>query len=111
LIHSERLIGRIKDWNHLTREAFVWLRPGGYFENVEVSPLLKSDEVSLQGTSPFLSELEKHFKDAGELLGCSFSVVEDDTVKVALQNAGFKNIKCEEIKVNSMRMRFVKYDH
>lgn len=86
------LVGNIEDWYSLYKECFKALKPGGYFENKESSAIITSDDGTVTETSA-LSQWGKVFLEAGKLSRKSFSIVEDDIQRKAMEAAGFVDIQ------------------
>ncbi|XXH05334.1 hypothetical protein Hte_011760 [Hypoxylon texense] len=91
-IHMRWLVGNIQDWYALYKEIFKALKPGGYFENKESSAIIISDDGTVTEDSA-LSQWGKVFNQGGRKSGRSFSVVEDDIQRKAMEAAGFVDIK------------------
>jgi hypothetical protein len=93
------LIGAIPDWYALYKEIFQVVKPGGFFEHKESSCVIQADD----GTVPAgcaLDQWGKVFIEAGKKFGRSFSVVEDDIQRKAMEAAGFVDIRVTELKVS-----------
>jgi ubiquinone/menaquinone biosynthesis C-methylase UbiE len=93
------LVGSIKDWNGLFAEAFRVCRPGGWFETFETSSIITSDDNTVDEDSA-MGQWGKFFIEGAEKIGASFTVVEDNTQRKALEKAGFVNIQEFEFKVS-----------
>ncbi|KAI1764706.1 S-adenosyl-L-methionine-dependent methyltransferase [Hypoxylon sp. FL1150] len=91
-IHMRWLVGNLQDWYAIYRECFKALKPGGYFENKESSAIITSDDGTVTETSA-LSQWGKVFVEAGKKSGQSFTVVEDDIQRKAMEAAGFVDIQ------------------
>lgn len=93
------LMGSIPDWYALFAEAFKTLRPGGWVESFEASSVTSSDHAVIPPDSA-LGQWGRFFVEGGERLGRTFTVVEDDLQKKAMQAAGFVDIHVVDIKVS-----------
>ncbi|KAK7402755.1 hypothetical protein QQX98_011489 [Neonectria punicea] len=95
-IHMRHLVGGIKDWRHLYREAFRCTSPGGLVESHERSFIFKSDKETIEPESA-LGRMGDIFREAGVKSGYSFAVVDEGTQRKGMEEAGFVDIK-EEVK-------------
>ncbi|KAJ8113809.1 hypothetical protein ONZ43_g5066 [Nemania bipapillata] len=98
-IHMRWLIGAIPDWNALFREVFQTLKPGGIFESKESSCIIQSDD----GTVPYGSAMDQWgrvFIEAGRKFGRSFQPLEENLQVLAMEAAGFVNIKVYNMKTS-----------
>ncbi|KPM41433.1 hypothetical protein AK830_g5122 [Neonectria ditissima] len=91
-------VGSIVDWPALFRQAYKCLKPGGYIESYEGSPVISSDDGSVQNTSA-MSQWGEIFFEGGRKLGRSFSVLEDDVQKKGMEAAGFVDVSERNFKV------------
>lgn len=91
------LVGAIPDWNFLYKEIFKALKPGGYFENKESSAIIQSDDGTVADGSA-LDQWGKVFSEAGKKFGRSFRVVDDETLRPAMEEAGFVDIEEHNFK-------------
>lgn len=97
-IHMRWLIGAIPDWTVLFREVYQTLKPGGIFESKESSAIIQSDD----GTVPYGSAMDQWgrvFIEAGRKFGRSFQPVEENLQLIAMEAAGFVDIKVYNMKV------------
>ncbi|KAI0450561.1 S-adenosyl-L-methionine-dependent methyltransferase [Xylaria acuta] len=96
-IHMRWLIGAIPNWYTLFREVFQALKPGGIFESKESSAIIRSDD----GTVPYGSAMDQWgrvFSEAGRKFGRTFQPVEDNIQVLAMEAAGFVDIKVYNMK-------------
>lgn len=93
------LVGSIVDWPDLFKQAYRCLKPGGYIESYEGSPVIDSDDGSVHDASA-MSQWGKIFFEGGRKLGRPFSVLEDDVQKKGMETAGFVNVSEENLKVS-----------
>ncbi|KAH7133077.1 S-adenosyl-L-methionine-dependent methyltransferase [Dactylonectria estremocensis] len=91
-IHMRWLFGSIKDWDALCSEAFRVCKPGAWFESLEASPVVSSDDNTVDPNSA-MGHWGKFFIEGSKKLGNSVTVVEDGTQKKAMEKAGFINIQ------------------
>ncbi|KAJ9144950.1 Phosphomethylethanolamine N-methyltransferase 2 [Pleurostoma richardsiae] len=96
-IHTRWLLGSVVDWTAFFREAYRCLRPGGYLESQESSALMESDDGSVVDGSA-MSQWGKFFLEGGKVLGRSFSVIQDDLQRKAMEEAGFVDIQVYNFK-------------
>lgn len=98
-IHIRFMIGTIKDWFKLYREAFQHCAPGGWIEHQEGSLIWYSDsEIGISEDSP-LGQTSKIFWEGGRVSGRTFRIVEDDIQVKGMEAAGFTDITVKDIKV------------
>ncbi|KAI0440790.1 S-adenosyl-L-methionine-dependent methyltransferase [Xylaria telfairii] len=96
-IHMRWLIGAIPNWYTLFREVYQTLKPGGIFESKESSAIIQSDD----GTVPYGSAMDQWgrvFSEAGRKFGRTFQPVEDNIQLMAMEAAGFVDIKVYNMK-------------
>ncbi|KAK4643962.1 hypothetical protein QC761_300560 [Podospora bellae-mahoneyi] len=96
-IHFRYMIGCFKDWPAVYREAYRCLKPGGWIEHLDCTADVLSDDGSLPKDTVFV-EWKKVFKEAGEKMGQTFEVVDNDNYVGWLKEAGFKDVKNTIIK-------------
>lgn len=72
-IHIRGLVGCIKDWEGLYREALRCLKPGGWLEQTEFALPIRANQGELPDDSIYHAWGEV-FRDAGEKMGRSFLV-------------------------------------
>lgn len=76
------------DYPSLYESVLTTLKPGGWYEQAEISVMAMSDDGSLDGT--FLERWGPLAIRAGEAFGKSFSIAEDSYT--LMKDAGFTNI-------------------
>ncbi|KAK7413131.1 hypothetical protein QQX98_008017 [Neonectria punicea] len=96
-VHMRWLVGSIKDWAALFKQAYKCLKPGGYLESYEPSSYLQSDDNPVSETSA-VSQWGKIFVEGGRKLGRPFTVFEGGIQKKAMQEAGFVDIEERNLK-------------
>ncbi|KAL3419490.1 mRNA 3'-end-processing protein yth1 [Phlyctema vagabunda] len=89
LIHIRSLFGSIRDWPALYGQIYRHLKPGAFFEQMEVSIQFKSDDGTVTPGSP-LRRWSTTFTKAGEMTGQSFAICE--TMTEAIKASGFVNV-------------------
>jgi len=95
--------GSIADWNALFKEAYRCLKPGGWLESMEPSPIVESDDGTVTETSAWAT-WGKIFIEGGRRNGRSWTVVQDGTQEKAMAAAGFQNINISKRKVGRFRL-------
>jgi hypothetical protein len=93
------LFGSIKDWKTFCSEAYRVCKPGAWFESLEASTVISSDDNTVDGDSA-MGQWGKLFIEGSKQLGSSVTVVEDGTQKKAMEEAGFINIHEFNFKVS-----------
>lgn len=104
-VHIRFMNGSIADWDGLFREAYRCLKPGGWVESSEPSPMLESDDGTVAPTSAW-AQWGKIFIEGGRKNGRSFSVVKDGTQEKAMTKAGFKKLNISKYKVSRVRLHY-----
>jgi len=91
LIHMRIMIGSFDgtEWDNLYKQCFDKIRPGGWIEQLEVSPIIETDDGSLPP--------ENILNDWGpNMLGCGERAGRDcdtfDTMAKKIRNAGFVDV-------------------
>lgn len=92
------MVGSLTDWHALFKEAYRCLKPGGWFESYEGSPSLHCDNDTIPPTSA-LGQWGPLFINGGRQIGRSFTVVEEEIQRKAMEEAGFVDIQEKSIKV------------
>ncbi|OLN86445.1 Phosphomethylethanolamine N-methyltransferase 2 [Colletotrichum chlorophyti] len=90
-VHIRFLVGSIRDWPALFKQAYRALKPGGYLESFEVSPAILSDDDTVPETSA-LGQWGKFFEEGGRKMGRTFRVLDEDLQRISMEEAGFENI-------------------
>ncbi|KAK4154797.1 secondary metabolism regulator LAE1 [Chaetomidium leptoderma] len=90
-VHMRYLFGSVPDWNALFKEAYHALQPGGFIETLEADALIFAEDGTIADGSP-LDQWGKVFIEGGKKFGRSFSVVNEDLQRKAIEAAGFTNI-------------------
>lgn len=95
-VHIRCLMGAIKDWPALYRQAFRKTQPGGYIEHLEMSMKFKSDDVLLS-EDHLLTKWSQTIIDSGERIGKTFVVA--DRAKEWITSAGFEDVEARWYKL------------
>ncbi|KAK6535588.1 hypothetical protein TWF694_002043 [Orbilia ellipsospora] len=90
LIYSRYMLGSIRDWPRLIRQAYKALRPGGYLEILEPDSTLHSDDGTLREDSPLMDWNRRFIAAAEAELGSS--IIEAPRYKGYIVDAGFVDI-------------------
>lgn len=98
-VHIRYLFGAVPDWNVLFQKAYDVLTPGGYLQSCECDVEIVSDDNSIPPDSTMATVWNDMFRDAGKVLGNSFTVLEDNLQRKGCESAGFEDIKEINFKV------------
>jgi ubiquinone/menaquinone biosynthesis C-methylase UbiE len=93
-IHARSIYGCVSDYPTLYSEVYSTLKPGGWFEQTEISVQSKSDDDSIIGSN--LEKFGQLAVEAGKKFGKSFTIAEDS--EKLIKEAGFVNVKCKTFK-------------
>ncbi|GLA61676.1 hypothetical protein AtubIFM56815_002535 [Aspergillus tubingensis] len=96
LIHVRALYGAIADWPAFYQNALSRLRPGGWFDQLEMSIQFRSDDGTVTDDH-VLAVWSKTFIEAGEKFGKTFRIA--DLAKGYMQQAGFHNVTEHRMKL------------
>ena len=99
------LMGSIDDWTALFERARDCLKPGGWLESYEMSPIWMSDEARITPDTA-LGQWGKIFVEGGRCSGRPFTVVDDGLQRKAMEAAGFVDIQERDIKVGFSAQAF-----
>lgn len=97
-IHMRYLMGSIRDYGALFKQAFAHTKPGGLIESVEIDSDFRSDDGTVDGV-PALQKWNELFREAGKATGAVFSVIADDLQRKGLAAAGYVDIEAKTFKV------------
>ncbi|KAF5023095.1 hypothetical protein F66182_4852 [Fusarium sp. NRRL 66182] len=96
-IHMRFMLGSITDWTATFKEAYTSCAPGGWVESYEVCSTMESDDDSIpDGTA--MKRWGEVFEEGGRRAGRSFSIIQEDTQRRSMEEAGFVNIHVEDLK-------------
>ncbi|KAL5365383.1 S-adenosyl-L-methionine-dependent methyltransferase [Aspergillus floccosus] len=96
LVHVRALYGAIADWPAFYSNALRTLRPGGWFDQLEMSIQFTSDDGTVT-EDHVLAEWSKIFIEAGEKFGKTFRIA--DLAKGYMQSVGFVNVTEQQFKL------------
>ncbi|KAH6974152.1 S-adenosyl-L-methionine-dependent methyltransferase [Ilyonectria sp. MPI-CAGE-AT-0026] len=96
-IHIRALYGSVADWGELYKKAFRHLKPGKWFQDLEMGVRFQSDHVQYPEDHVF-NELSSLVYEAGEKTGRTFRICEGNTMKEHMEAAGFVDIVEKKIK-------------
>ena len=97
-IHIRCMLGSIKDWVKVYRECMRCLKPGGWLEHLDYSVILQSDDGSVPAGSAY-DEWNAVFKEAGEKLGQTFNVTDNNGLVRRMEEAGFADVQTHYFKL------------
>lgn len=97
-IHVRAMYGSIPDWTELNRKVLKHLKPGGYYEHVEIGCQGMSDHVELPSDHIFHT-WANCFYEAGDKMGRTFKICLDGESKKHMQEAGFVDIQETKLKL------------
>lgn len=89
-VHVRCLYGSISDWPALYRQAFLHTKPGGYFEEMEMSIEFRSDDGTID-EHHIMSEWSRTFLEAGERMGKTMRTA--DHAATLIREAGFVDVE------------------
>ena len=89
MIHGRQLFGSVSDYQKLYAEVLRALKPGGWYEQVEVDPVTQSEDGSIAGTG--FEQWGPLTLEAAEKFGRSFRVI--NHMRQDMTEAGFEEIK------------------
>ncbi|KXX75055.1 Phosphoethanolamine N-methyltransferase 1 [Madurella mycetomatis] len=96
-VHMRWLLGSVKDWDELFKQAYRILKPGGYIESFEPSSVLTSDDGTVRDTDA-IAQWGKIFAEGGKKIDQVFTVYEDGLQRKGMETAGFVDIEEHEFK-------------
>ncbi|KAG7286925.1 hypothetical protein NEMBOFW57_006425 [Staphylotrichum longicolle] len=96
-IHMRWLVGSIDDWYRLFQQSFDALAPGGWLESYEMSTMWHSDDGSVTEHTA-LGQWGKIYIEGGRQSGRTFTVLDDELQRKAMEAAGFVDIQERNIK-------------
>ncbi|KAH6664811.1 S-adenosyl-L-methionine-dependent methyltransferase [Plectosphaerella plurivora] len=97
-VHIRLLVGSIADWPSLFAKAFLALRPGGWIESHESSPVIRSDDSTLTPGGA-MEQWGPVFLEGGQRTGRTFAVLEDGLQRKGMEAAGFVDIHEADYKL------------
>lgn len=93
-VHARCIYGSVADYPSLYSSVLDHLKPGGWFEQTEISVIPKSEDDSIKGTS--LESWGPIAWESGEKFGKSFKIAEES--RDIMENAGFVNVQRKTFK-------------
>lgn len=96
-IHLRFMSGCFKDWVSVYKQCYRCLKPGGILEHQDFSLHVRSDDGSIPEDSIW-TDWARVCNEAGEKLGQTFEVIDDDKWVGWLEEAGFTNVQTKAIK-------------
>ncbi|KAK0648438.1 S-adenosyl-L-methionine-dependent methyltransferase, partial [Cercophora newfieldiana] len=97
-IHMRYLMGSIRDYTALFKQAFTHTKPGGWIQSAEIDSEWRSDDGTVESV-PALQKWNELFVEAGKATGAVFSVIADDLQRKGFAEAGFVDIQSKTFKV------------
>lgn len=88
-IHIRGLVGSVGDWPFLYQQAFQHMKPGGYIEQVEWSPHIRSIDGTLC-SNPVLRQWTDRIIDFGTRTGKTWEIA--DNMGGLIREAGFVDV-------------------
>ncbi|CRK08675.1 hypothetical protein BN1723_008999 [Verticillium longisporum] len=99
-IHARHLYGGIDDWPKLYRQAFTHCAPGGWFENVEIELTTRTENPRYTlGPGHVFTQWRDLFFAAGDKIGRTFRIAENNRMERDMRDAGFVDIVTHQWKV------------
>lgn len=99
-VHIRNLYGGIKDWPRLYRQAFDHLKPGGWFENVEIDIEPRSENPAVTNDQAHVfKKWCKLFYEAGDKQGRTFQIACDGRMEKYMRETGFQGIVHKQWKI------------
>ncbi len=97
-VHMRAMYGCIPDWEDLYRKVYKHLKPGGWFEDVEMDVRIESDHAVIPEDHIF-SAWAQLFYDGGDKLGRSFTIAQGHKMRELMEKVGFVDIYEEKFKI------------
>lgn len=97
-IHLRAMYGCVPDWKDLYAKVFKHLKPGGWFEDVEMDVLIESDHVEIPPHHIF-REWAEMFYSGGEKLGRSFTIAKGHFLRDLMIETGFVDVVEKKVKI------------
>ena len=97
-VHLRAMYGCIPDWEAFYRKVFHHLRPGGWFEDVEMDVKIESDHVAIPADHIFNQWADLFYK-GGEMIGRSFDIAQGHTMRELMEKVGFVDVYERKVKI------------
>ncbi|KAK0726057.1 S-adenosyl-L-methionine-dependent methyltransferase [Lasiosphaeris hirsuta] len=97
-VHIRYLFGAIADWGALFKQAFRAAKPGGWVQSGEVDVAWVSDDGTVEANET-VQTWNRLYREGGQKIGCSFTLVADDVQRKGFEEAGFTDIHVETLKI------------
>jgi len=97
-IHIRCLLGCVSDWAKVYRECLRCLKPGGWLEHTDYSIILQSEDDSV-GPDHVYSRWTKTFKEAGDKMGRTFNITDNNAFVAHMEAAGFADVHVHHFKL------------
>jgi hypothetical protein len=99
-IHIRGLYGGIEDWQKLYKQSYKHVKPGGWFESVEIDIETRSENPSVANDETHIfKKWCKLFWDAGDKIGRTFRIARDGRMEKYIREAGFVDVVHKQWKV------------
>lgn len=99
-IHIRHLYGGIDNWGKLYQQAFAHLKPGGWFESVEVDIETRSENPNVTNDPDHIfKKWCQLFWEAGDKVGRTFRIARDGQMEKYMAEAGFVDVVHKQWKV------------
>ena len=95
-IHIRCLMGAIKDWPALYRQAYDRMLPGGWIQHLDMSIMFTSDDGSVRGEH-IMPQWSQTFIDCGEQIGKTFLIT--SRASSLMREAGFEAVEEQWFKM------------
>ena len=95
-VHIRCLMGSVKDWPKLYRQAYQHTAPGGWIQHLDMSFMFASDDESVSD-GHIMRQWSEELIDAGKRLGKTFQII--DTASNLIRGAGYEDVVEKRFKV------------
>ncbi|KAK7210093.1 hypothetical protein V2G26_017271 [Clonostachys chloroleuca] len=99
-VHIRYMYGGIDDWDKLYRQAYTHVKPGGWFENIEIDLETRSENPKVSNDPDHIfKKWCKLFWDAGDKIGRTFKIARDNQMEDLMKKTGFVDVVHKSWKV------------